>query len=420
MSAKLWLASLAIISALPAWGKDGADSSGGGNALVCFDDASIPALIRKDGGNLSNRFIPHVVSVETYDLYAARKAYGEANLLPIEDDEELLQYVKEVSDQIKVLVPQLAWMIEDSAAAVPENQILNQPFGLVKVDDVEASSPYDSRRCVLATMATHYLDNGSYFLHFDERLFEHKSHSKLSKAVLLLHEFVYMGARRLGQTSSKNARELVGMLIRKKTGLTARQWIELARSLGFTKDGKPFYGYPGALAYRSALKMFDVATKLQVMPYALMEQTKVTVAQQALAIFGVSCAMKNAVGCVQTILKLEEAHAPGVEKLAPLKKELLDFYSKKAKDTCAELVRFYQQIAGPTFAKMPYGTEASRKEVPDLVLSSVAEKILDLIAMEGEINEMDPAKNANYESLADQAARYTDERFNLDVNPLED
>ncbi|MGZ3688975.1 MAG: hypothetical protein ACXVBW_11775, partial [Bdellovibrionota bacterium] len=117
----------------------------------------------------------------------------------------------------------------------PEN-IVMQPHGLLRISDANEVGYIDSQNCVVATMAAQFNSGGDYFLNIDERLFNHPKHSALSKAVLLLHEYLYSQARIAGQGDSRNTRILVGRLITRNS-LTVGSLIRELMDLGFDHGG---------------------------------------------------------------------------------------------------------------------------------------------------------------------------------------
>lgn len=400
----------------------GGDSSGGGNALVCFDDESVPFEIRKNGGNLSSKFIPHIVSVETYDLYAAKKAYGEENLQPFDIVNGFgttpIKYATFIYKRLQSLVPKMSDEIQKSKNLTPVQQIYMQPFGIFKVDDVEADAPYDVKHCVLATMASHYYDNGSYFLHIDERLFMHPSHRKLSQAVLLLHEFVYMAGRRQGHESSKETRSLVGMMLRQKTGMTARQWVDWVNALGFNGTEK-FYGYPGETSFTALLQMFKLADMQQKAFSIVFENPLVISTNQRLAAFKTRCENDNVTSCLLTLERLLSAKVAGGEKLMDLVPELLRINILKIKEIDQEIGNYLKKVMLPKFKKLPYGDEGKRTVLAEIIAKETLSYIINLNANDGNIDTSEGVHRERMLEFAHKIAFGADQVLGLDTNPLE-
>lgn len=93
------------------------------------------------------------------------------------------------------------------------NIIMRGKGGLERIQDENDVGYIDSENCVLVTMAAQYDEKNETFLQIDERLFHHPAHSKLSQAILVLHEFVYYSARKVGHDNSRATRALVASII---------------------------------------------------------------------------------------------------------------------------------------------------------------------------------------------------------------
>lgn len=247
---------LSVLIALPAFASGGEGGSsgvgGGGNAVVCFDDARIPLWIRNGKpleelsgkadqgsgvGELLDEYIPHITSIETYDLYTARLPRGVSRvvpqIVPLFKNESPSDYVQKIISRVESL-PQIARILRDSMKRFQDRNTLFEPHGLSKVNDTAEIGRIDSRNCVLATLAIQYRRNQLHYLHIDDRLFNHPRHSDLSKAVLFLHEYIYRDERDRGLVgSSRNTQELVRLLITQGEGLTVGEAIFLAENAGF-------------------------------------------------------------------------------------------------------------------------------------------------------------------------------------------
>ncbi len=213
---------------------------GGGNAVVCFDDPAMPARVRGEAqGLLLDEFMPHVTSVEMFDLFEARLERGiDGNEFVPEVErlsagETFVNYLLRVENMLRYSVPDLHKLYERSKSQLRPHNIVFQPHGVDRIDDAAAVGIIDTHHCVLATMGLHLLDGDFPVLHVDGRLFHHPSHSELSKAIFYLHEIFYMAGRRLGHASSRNTRALMGHLITLNNQLNARQLADEAIQLGF-------------------------------------------------------------------------------------------------------------------------------------------------------------------------------------------
>ena len=233
-----------IFGSVSCWAGPG--STGGGNAVVCFNDNAIPSAIR-DPKNanyqvLTDDMISNVTSVQVLDLYEALKPRGlDGSLIPdvypIGADETPVQYVWRLAQRFNPSAPAISWMLSNSLEAFSENNTIMESHGLARIDDTNMVEQIDSRNCVIATMAAQYkAGDNSYRLHIDQRLFNHPAHSKLSKAVLLVHEFVYRYFRDQGESDSRHTRDFVAMIIKNHKLDQEHVYTEL-KSLGVKTTG---------------------------------------------------------------------------------------------------------------------------------------------------------------------------------------
>jgi hypothetical protein len=215
---------LVLIGAPMAWAGPGA--SGGGNAVVCFDDPGIPAAIRNPNSGRSGQILDdevknHITSVEAFDLYEARMVRGltsasEPKLIPIEANDTPRDYAEKLAKRFELYIPSLSDTIRSGTRALTDANILQRPSGLTRINDEADVGYIDSENCVVATMAAQYETGDTTFLQIDSRLYNHKLHTQISRAVLFLHEAIYFSARNgfVKQTDSRNTRTLVGAIIK--------------------------------------------------------------------------------------------------------------------------------------------------------------------------------------------------------------
>lgn len=192
-------------------------SAGGGLGVVCFTDVTVPDQIRAAGGDLEDRFIDGIKSIEMLDLYQAREKRGAQDtaspeLMPIGDSESPHEYVLRTSKRFENFIPGISWVIDDGIQQFPPNTIFYASEGLSKINDAlfeEKLAP----GCVLATMALQTGLEKQSQLKIDSRLFYHPKNTKLSQAVLLLHEYFYVVARKFGSKDSALVRKIIGYLV---------------------------------------------------------------------------------------------------------------------------------------------------------------------------------------------------------------
>jgi len=172
-------------------------SSGGGNAIVCFKNDTIPKLIQADPTHwLKDEYISKIKSVEAFDLYQAKLPRGidsiKPDIISLAKNETPYDYVLKIKNRFQNTLPYISSIIQNGQEKLSEENIIIEPNGLLPIDDTQAVGQIDKERCVLATMAVqvNWTNSDEYQLHLDERLFNHPTHSELSKAILLLHEYI--------------------------------------------------------------------------------------------------------------------------------------------------------------------------------------------------------------------------------------
>lgn len=216
-------------------------TSGGGNAVVCFDSPTIPNAIRdpqstRFGKILDDEVKNHITSIEAYDLYEARMERGldrgqRPEVIGISESESLRDYSEKIAKRFELFFPEISRTIRFGNKAFVDTNIILRPSGLTLVHDENDVGYIDALNCVVATMATQYSVGDKIFLQLDQRLFQHRLHSKLSQAVLFLHESIYYAARVLTKhEDSRNTRILIGAIINQAP--VDSTWIrELYRNL---------------------------------------------------------------------------------------------------------------------------------------------------------------------------------------------
>jgi len=202
----------------------------GGNAIVCFDDPQIVKDLKQSKKNgdgwLKDEYVKvdpktgksHVTSVEILDLLQAKLPQDVENPQPTEvvemkQGESLRSYVDRIENRFASVLPFIKDVIEKSRATFTE--VKPAPNGLTPIDDVGKEEFFDTDLCVRVTIIGQYQNKQKRYLRYDPRLFNHPMHSALSKAVSLLHEYIYRFTASTGAKNAKSARSLVGVLIRK-------------------------------------------------------------------------------------------------------------------------------------------------------------------------------------------------------------
>jgi len=226
--------------------QEGVADGGGGNAVVCFTDQSIPDKIRNGTGEILDDYIAAIdrhpeKGVEAYDLFAAKVPWGKnaktritPQILPLESGENAEGYPEKVAKRFEKTVAGVSELIRHGYRKFQADQTKWPAHGLAKIDKDVNPVPRIPDNCILATLAHQYNRNGLYFLEFDWRLAQFQS--DLSDAVIRLHEALFSEARERGHEDSLNTRELIGYLITTNRQLTIRKLTEIVEKLGFGKE----------------------------------------------------------------------------------------------------------------------------------------------------------------------------------------
>jgi hypothetical protein len=201
--------------------------SGGGNAVVCFKKVTeaqgdrtivrnFPQEVRENGNVISDEQIKYIESIEMFDLYEAKKRRGlnpnPPKIIQIKDTENAFEYVLRVAERFNKTVPYMEEIIKLTRQVLPENNFILEESAVRYQNDL-GSVVIPNDHCVISTMAVQVNFNQFYKVHIDGRLFNHPKHSRLSQAVLILHETIYANARARGQKDSGTTRELVKQYI---------------------------------------------------------------------------------------------------------------------------------------------------------------------------------------------------------------
>lgn len=253
-----WLISLAAysstqfkvqsISELPAMSKSGW-SSGGGNAVVCFNPAFAKdaiSKINKDGSFPDMLFsdAKYINSIQVLDLFEARLMRGAIppsppKIIELQQGENILQYVFKVAHRFSNYVASVGNTVFQGIDLIPQANIRFYDGVVVQNRDIGHPSIINSKLCRITTIANQRSQNGFYELYIDSRAFNHSKHEKISQAVLLLHEFVYATARSRGEKDSLTARKLVEVIITKHPDFTVDYISKLAADLNFSYTQLP-------------------------------------------------------------------------------------------------------------------------------------------------------------------------------------
>jgi hypothetical protein len=337
----LCLIVILLASAAPALAlaKDGADSSGGGLTVSCFDDPSIPEMLRKGDGILSDSLLPHVTSLQNFDLYEAGLSRGllhkhRQNVIAIKDGEKGETYAERILKRLDYAVPELSRMFRRTRAELESRPIAYVREPLEKMNDARQIGLIDYENCMLATMGLNRLESGAASLKVDDRLYLNPLHSEQSKGVFLLHEYVYVTARRLGQNDSRHTRTLINLLITENPELTVNNLIIKAREFGFSGEGR-LPSYANELIRPMVREILAAGREayMKTVPeaLALIEKT-----DKAIRPYGLTCAGTHITPCMSSVWGLNLQH-----KLQELGDELTEFSKRRTDAVQKAMLKVY-------------------------------------------------------------------------------
>jgi hypothetical protein len=218
-------------------------SSGGGNAVVCFEDGQARTAIsevRAAGGIIPNHILDFIISIEMYDLFEAKLPRGiddtsPPEIIEIQDHQTLTGYSHYLEQRFLKIFPAMTNVISQGRGLIPESNIRFHAGAVRQQNDLGDTTHVDSNRCVIQTMAVQRNWSNFHELHIDARLFNHPAHSRQSKATLLLHEYIYAYSRnKLSHTDSSQTRKMVEMSISHHQSMTYEYTARMITYLGYS------------------------------------------------------------------------------------------------------------------------------------------------------------------------------------------
>lgn len=227
--------------------------SGGGNALVCFKqktaqvggsevDINIAEKIRNsESKKIPDKYLEYIESIEMFDLYEAKKRRGidspQPEIIKINDDEKYYDYFDRLAKRYDKRVYRMLFVLETAKTLIPDTRLIFHDFPVEHQNDL-GSVALPSNNCVVATMAAQVNYNDFYEVHIDERLFNHPTHSKQSKATLILHELLYaVGRKTYDHKDSGATRNLVRYFISYHNSITEGEVSKALLDLKFYATG---------------------------------------------------------------------------------------------------------------------------------------------------------------------------------------
>jgi hypothetical protein len=243
---KILIAFLSVCVTSDLFAADGAVSSGGGNAVVCFNNVQTAQSVQNRKGIVLDNEKGSIVSIEALELFNLRqKRLSKIKRIPVEaSSEDPWDYVQKIQDRFEVLAPQVTRQIAELKKQFNDDDIILSEKPLVRQFDANESQNLNvDGFCSLTTLLVQSGTNqGNAILTLDERLFFHEKHSFTSRGVMLLHELVYRRGLLLGDRTSGRAQETVQHLISDEPAMPLIEWIVKSNKIGLIKTDSYYSG----------------------------------------------------------------------------------------------------------------------------------------------------------------------------------
>ncbi|MGE3263078.1 MAG: hypothetical protein AB7K68_14955 [Bacteriovoracia bacterium] len=231
----------------------GSWSSGGGSAVVCFNDPNIVARVKARSGMVMAEELNDIESIEMLDLFEWKRPRGMEGTpnLPLAEPmpgEKYTSFVKRITDRAYNTIGSHSSSLEGGIGnyLYTYQSIFTHIIGrniewtgtsLVHLGD-EGTPIRFGGNCTLVPLAVQEGEGFDLRLFIDDRLFFHPKHSEQSKAALFIHEFLYAMGRKLGQTDSSRTRLAVGWMMQNAPDVRIVDVLERLKDIGFV-DSTP-------------------------------------------------------------------------------------------------------------------------------------------------------------------------------------
>jgi hypothetical protein len=216
----------------------GVDSSGGGNAIVCFDSSTIATRLRQEklagSGFIADSDIQHITSVELLDVHKAKiPSLKMGELVPVtprvieaRPGETPDQYSERLKKRFEVYFPGIIKILEDGQSSF--KSVKPYAHGLMSIDDVNSVENFNTETCVKATIIAQYYEPAGNYIAYDARIFAlpMSVFPATDRALSFWHEYLYLLAKINRQAqSSDSTQTLLGALI--THGVTLKELLSL-------------------------------------------------------------------------------------------------------------------------------------------------------------------------------------------------
>jgi hypothetical protein len=194
----------------------GNESSGGGSGIVCFTSIEAAKEVRENGGVVPDKLISKIGSLQSLDLqiaYMRKDINGKSrNLFLAKEGQTVSDYLEQLMLRLEQSYPELSQAINVEMGALQQN-VYFRLNPLYRIHDENDVGTEESDYCTLTNFAIQYTSGRGTIIHIDERLYSHPKHSVSSKALLLLHEYIYSALRKNGVTDSREVRDIISDIL---------------------------------------------------------------------------------------------------------------------------------------------------------------------------------------------------------------
>ncbi|MCK5072916.1 MAG: hypothetical protein KAQ98_05780 [Bacteriovoracaceae bacterium] len=193
----------------------GGMGSGGGKALVCFDSEYVADHVRNNDGTIPSSLLGRITHLETFDLYYSKIVNGPKHVMTADKDESYHMFFNRIMEKIQEKGPFFARDILKSRKTLNDRIISFKNAPVDQTFDENYTGEMLLDVCSMTNIAVQKWDESvkGFRMHIDMRLFTHELFSEESKAILLLHEYLYFIARNKGETNSKSTRVLISAIM---------------------------------------------------------------------------------------------------------------------------------------------------------------------------------------------------------------
>jgi len=207
---------------------EGGMASGGGKGLVCFSASETAKKVRSNRGVVDNTDLNKIVSINALDFIYSNNTLPTLSFFQNKGHTEVIE---KILSRIEITIPFLYQNIIHTRKILEKGTRYRQN-PLKPIDDENDVVASYGSKCALTTLALNFnLESGPQ-LHIDNRLFNHPKHTDISKAILLLHEYIYFQARLKGARDSQKTRELIRIILNGPS-YTLDEFTKKVYSLGF-------------------------------------------------------------------------------------------------------------------------------------------------------------------------------------------